>query len=113
MEAIPRLTSTEWRLIKSILPPGRSTRRRHDDRAIVDALFYCEAVRCSLEGVPHQYNIRSRTLRTRQSRWRSDGTWPRLLATGEPAIARMRREINYGQEDLLAECARVFGWDQL
>ena len=110
MEAVPRLTSAEWRVIKLILPPGKQTRRRHEDRAVVDALFYCEAARCSLEGVPHQYKIGCRALRTRQSRWRADGTWPKLLAAGDPAIARMRREIYNGQEDLLAECARVFGW---
>ena len=76
----------------------------------MEALLYCEAARCSLEGVPHQYGIGCRTLRTRQARWRQDGTWPKLIDCGAAAIARMRREIYNGKEDLLAESARVFGW---
>jgi len=112
MEAIPRLTSAEWRRIAPILPIGKATRRRHDDRDVVDALFYCEAARCSLESVPQQYKIDCRTLRTRQARWRGNGTWPRLIASGKAAVERMRREIYDGQQnDLLATCARVFGWE--
>lgn len=113
MEPIPRLTSYEWRRIAPILPAGKATRRRHDDRDVVDALFYCEAARCSLEAVPHQYKVGCRTLRTRQARWRADGTWPKLIDRGEAAITRMRREICNGNDDLLAECARVFGWERL
>jgi transposase len=113
MEPIPRLTPNEWRLIASVLPPGKATRRRHDDRAVVDALLYCEAARCALEAVPDQYKVGCRTLRTRRTRWRADGTWPKLMDRSEAAITRMRREICNGNEDLLAECARVFGWDRL
>jgi transposase len=86
-------------------------RQRHDDRDVVNALFYAEAARCSIEAVPHQYKVGCRTLRTRQSRWRADGTWSKLMDRGEAAIARMRSEI--GKDDLLAQCARVFGWDRL
>jgi transposase len=111
METIPRLTADEWRKISPVLPAGRAMRQRHDDRDIVDALFYCEAARCSLEAVPHQYRVGCKTLRTRQARWRADGTWPKLIDCGEAAIVRMRREI--GSDDLLAQCAKVFGWDRL
>jgi transposase len=110
MPPIPRLTSGEWRQIAPILPPGKQMRSRHRDRDVVTALLYAEAARCSLELVPAQYGIGFRSLSTRRLRWRADGTWPRLLEAGEPAIVRMRREL-VDPEDLLERCARVFGWD--
>jgi transposase len=111
MDVIPRLTSAEWRSIAPVLPTGKAMRQRHDDRDVVDALFYAEAMHCSLEDVPRAYGIGCRALRTRQGRWREAGIWAKLLDRGETAIARMRREI--GKDDLLEQCAKVFGWDRL
>ena len=113
MDPIPRLTPQEWRLIAAVLPAGRATRRRHDDRAVVDALLYCEAACCALEAVPDQYQIGCRTLRTRRKRWRADGTWTKLTDRSGAAVLRMRREIRSGGEDLLTRLARLHGWDRL
>ena len=55
MEPVPHLTASEWRQIEPVLPAGKAARHRHDDRAVVDALLYCQAARCSLEAVPDQY----------------------------------------------------------
>jgi transposase len=110
MPAIPHLTADEWRRIAPILPAGKQMRSRLSDRTVIEALLFTVAARCSIERVPHEFGVSSRTLRTRQSRWRADGTWPRLLEAGGPAIARMRRAL-VDPEDLLERCAKIFGWD--
>jgi transposase len=110
-QPVPKLTAGEWKQIAAVLPVGRAMRQRHDDRDVVSALFYAEAMYCSLEDVPHQYGIGFKTLRTRQARWKLDGTWPRVLDRGAAAIARMRRDI--GQDDLMQQLAEACGWDRL
>jgi transposase len=109
MADVPRLTDPEWQAIARILPPGREMATRHADRTIAEALLYAEAAGCSLEDVPAEYLIPSRTLRTRLMRWRADGTWPLLLAAGAGAVERFRRELEES-EDLLTQLARVSGW---
>jgi transposase len=110
MAIVSRLTNTEWRLLAALLPGGRQMRSRLADRTVITALFHCLAADIALEHVPHEFGIGARTLRTRQSRLKADGAWPRLVEAGGPAIERMRREL-VDPEDLLERCARVFGWD--
>jgi transposase len=107
MPPIPHLTAAEWHLIKPLLPPGKEMRSRVDDRRVVEALFYCQAARVSIDRAPHEFGVSARTLRTRSQRWKASGVWPRLLEAGEPAIVRMRREL-VDPEDLLERCSRVF-----
>jgi transposase len=111
MEAVPRLTASEWQLIKPILPTGRAMRQRHADRSVINALLYAEALKISVEQVPAAYGVAAWSLRTRRSRWQAAGVWPEILNRGAPAIERMRSEI--GADCILAEAARIFGWDKL
>ena len=107
MDHIAKLTDAEWQLIAPILPRCKAMRGRHDDRSVIDAIFFTLAARRSIEGVPSGYGVGSRSLRTRVSRWRADGTWPRLLDTGRSAIERMRDELD--RDEPLAILARY--WD--
>jgi transposase len=107
---IPRLNDAEWRSISTVLPAGRAMKQRIDDRSICDALLYAAARHCALESLPHR--ISHKTLRTRQARWKADGTMVRLMKVGRPAITRMRDAID-NDGDLLTRAARIFGWDRL
>jgi transposase len=88
----PMITAHEWRKIAAHLPPHSGPGKpRQDDRRFVSAFFYAAACNCSLESLPPIFG-NPRSLRTRRQRWERDGTLARLLQTGAPVIARMKRD---------------------
>jgi transposase len=91
MQLIPRLADDEWQELAPLVRPNGPP-RAIDDRSVVLALFLAVARNASLEKVAPELGLSGATLRTRRARWQKDGTLERLLAHGEGAIDRLRRE---------------------
>jgi transposase len=136
----PYLTDAEWRKIQPLLAVRKAGRRRVDDRTTVAGIVLSLRTGCPWRELPAIYG-NPNTLMSRYNRWKKDGTIDRIAAVlrfkpmsdaerhhhqGYGTFQRQqfkrdgfnpwlhtRDEAAIGQEDLLAECARVFGWDQL
>jgi putative transposase len=70
------LTDAQWQLIQPLFPgakPGGRP-RKHDLRAIVNALFYLNREGCTWRALPHDFPP-WRTVYDYFKAWRDDGTW--------------------------------------
>ncbi|MCE5260124.1 MAG: transposase [Chloroflexi bacterium] len=74
------LDDTQWQLVEAVLPLSRriGRPRRHDLRAVVDAILYLERTSCSWRMLPHDLPP-WQTVYDYYSRWRRDGTWQSIL----------------------------------
>jgi transposase len=79
----------EWAQIAALLPPPRrlGRPRRHDLRAIVDAILYLLWTGCQWRALPREFPPRS-TVQGYFYRWRDDGTRARISAV---LVARARQ----------------------
>jgi putative transposase len=70
------LTDGQWQLIQPLLPAARpgGRPRKHDLRAIVNALFYLNREGCTWRALPHDFPP-WRTAYDYFAAWRADGTW--------------------------------------
>lgn len=75
------MTDREWAVLEPLLPPasrlGRP--RRHQLRAIVNAILYILQTGCQWRSLPKDLPPRS-TVQGYFYRWRDDGTWQRINA---------------------------------
>jgi len=74
------LNDTQWQLVENILPLDKQIGRprKHNLRAIVDAILYQEKTSCSWRMLPHDLPP-WQTVYDYYSRWRQDGTWQSIL----------------------------------
>ena len=70
------LTDAQWQLIQPLLPAAKpgGRPRKHDLRAIVNALFYVNREGCTWRALPHDFPP-WRTVYDYFKAWRDDGTW--------------------------------------
>jgi putative transposase len=70
------LTDAQWQLIQPLLPAAKpgGRPRKHDLRAIVNALFYLNREGCTWRALPHDFPP-WRTVYDYFAAWRADGTW--------------------------------------
>jgi putative transposase len=70
------LTDAQWQLIQPLRPAAKpgGRPRKHDLRAIVDALFYLNREGCTWRALPHDFPP-WRTVYDYFAAWRADGTW--------------------------------------
>jgi transposase len=70
------LTDAQWQLIQPLLPAAKpgGRPRKHDLRAIVNALFYLNREGCTWRALPHDLPP-WRTVYDYFVAWRDDGTW--------------------------------------
>jgi transposase len=92
------LTDREWQAIERVLPKQRTGRPRKNDREHIGELLWSLALNNSPYD-PKELNHYA-LLNMKRRRWQADGTWPRILEAGEPAIARMRRRQGYSNEPM-------------
>jgi putative transposase len=73
------LTDAQWQLIEPLLPAAKpgGRPRKHDLRAIVNALFYLNREGCSWRALPHDFPP-WRTVYDYFAAWRADGTWEQV-----------------------------------
>lgn len=73
------LPDTQWALIEPLMPPaGRRGQPRHDHRATVNGLLWRLRTGCPWRDIPERYGP-WQTLYERWVRWRTDGTWDKIL----------------------------------
>jgi putative transposase len=70
------LTDAQWQLIQPLLPAAKpgGRPRKHDLRAIVNALFYLNREGCTWRALPHDFPP-WRTVYDYFAAWKADGTW--------------------------------------
>jgi putative transposase len=70
------LTDAQWQLIQPLLPAAKpgGRPRKHDLRALVNALFYLNREGCTWRALPHDFPP-WRTVYDYFAAWRADGTW--------------------------------------
>jgi len=70
------LAEDEWLLVETLIPLASSggRPRKHDMRAILNAIFYLERTGCSWRMLPHDLPP-WQTVYDYYNRWRRDGTW--------------------------------------
>jgi putative transposase len=85
------LTDAQWQLIQPLLPAAKpgGRPRKHDLRAIVDALFYLNREGCTWRALPHDFPP-WRTVYDYFAAWRADGTW-------EAVNGALRRQLRVQQ----------------
>jgi transposase len=75
------LPDASWALIEPLLPPnGRRGQPWHDHRAVVNGLLWRLRTGCPWRDIPERYGP-WQTLYERWVRWRTDGTWDKILLT--------------------------------
>jgi len=77
------LTDKQWKLIKPLIPPAKSNKkkggrpRQVDMREIVDAIFYFARSGCAWRMLPHDLPD-YRLVRHYFDAWKKDGTWKKM-----------------------------------
>jgi putative transposase len=73
------LTDAQWQLLEPLLPAAKpgGRPRKHDLRAIVNAIFYLNREGCSWRALPHDFPP-WRTVYDYFAAWRADGTWEQV-----------------------------------
>lgn len=75
------LSDAQWAVLKSLIPPAKpgGCPRKHDMRAVLDALFYHNREGCSWRALPHDFGIPWKTAYNYFRAWITNGIWDRLL----------------------------------
>jgi putative transposase len=73
------LSDAPWQLIQPLLPAAKpgGRPRKHDLRAIVNALFYLNREGCTWRALPHDFPP-WRTVYDYFAAWKADGTWEQV-----------------------------------
>jgi putative transposase len=73
------LTDAQWQLIQPLLPAAKpgGRPRKHDLRAVVNALFYLNREGCTWRALPHDFPP-WRTVYDYFTAWKADGTWEKV-----------------------------------
>jgi putative transposase len=74
------VTDAQWAVLEPLVPAVRpgGRPRKHDMRAVLNALFYLAREGCSWRALPHDFPP-WRTAYNYFRDWQADGTWPALL----------------------------------
>jgi putative transposase len=75
------LTDEQWSLLKPLIPPAKpgGCPRKHDMRAVVNALFSHNREGCSWRAIPHDFGIPWRTASNYFRAWITNGTWDQFV----------------------------------
>jgi putative transposase len=74
------LTDEQWAILQPLIPPAKhgGAPRKVDMREVFNTLFYLNRSGCQWDMLPHDLQPKS-TAYDYFKRWRSDGTWQRLV----------------------------------
>jgi putative transposase len=75
------LTDEQWALLEPLIPDAKpgGCPRKHDMRAVLNALFYHNREGCSWRAIPHDFGIPWKTVYNYFRAWITNGTWDQLV----------------------------------
>ena len=68
------LSDAEWRIVEPLLPPVGKGKPRHDDRRVINGIFYALRTGSPWRDLPERYGPYT-TIYNRFNRWAKKGVW--------------------------------------